>query len=81
MNQRWFKFSGFIGVLMLLHMMSLTAQTLPVIRISVENTLAHVQTQAVQRFATRLAKELASRYEIASTTLDPSIRMLMSFGP
>ena len=64
MNQRWFKFSGFIGVLMLMHMMSLTAQTLPVIRISVENTLAHVQTQAVERFATRLAKELASRYEI-----------------
>jgi TRAP-type C4-dicarboxylate transport system substrate-binding protein len=53
-----------MGILMIMHMTNLTAQTLPVIRISVENTLAHVQTQAVERFVNRLTEKLASHYEI-----------------
>lgn len=50
--------------LMWISLMSLPAHALPVIRISVENTLAHVQTQAVQKFAQRLSEELASHYEV-----------------
>jgi C4-dicarboxylate-binding protein DctP len=43
---------------------SLFANTLPLIRISVENTSAHVQTQAVETFAIELGKKLTGRYEI-----------------
>ena len=43
---------------------SLSAAQLPVIRISVENTLSHVQTQAVQHFCERLSERLDGDYEI-----------------
>lgn len=42
----------------------LFANTLPLIRISVENTASHVQTHSVRRFAERLSQELAGRYEV-----------------
>lgn len=40
------------------------AAGLPVFRISVENTVSHVQTQAVQRFADLLSQRLAGRLEV-----------------
>lgn len=43
---------------------ALFAQSLPVIRISVENTDSHVQTKSVRRFADNLAERLAGRYEV-----------------
>jgi C4-dicarboxylate-binding protein DctP len=43
---------------------SLFANSLPLIRISVENTSAHVQTQAVETFAKELGEKLSGRYEI-----------------
>ncbi len=43
---------------------TLFAQSLPVIRISVENTDSHVQTKSVRRFADNLAERLAGRYEV-----------------
>ena len=46
------------------HGATLGAQVLPVIRISVENTAAHVQTRSVQRFADALATRLEGRYDV-----------------
>lgn len=46
------------------HGATLGAQVLPVIRISVENTAAHVQTRSVQRFADELATRLEGRYDV-----------------
>jgi len=40
------------------------AAGLPVFRISVENTVSHVQTQATQRFADLLSQRLAGRLEV-----------------
>jgi len=45
-------------------LLPLFGEELPVIRISVENTISHVQTKAVQRFATSLAARLDNRYEV-----------------
>lgn len=42
----------------------LYSQNLPVIRISVENTASHVQTQSVKRFADLLQERLSGQYEI-----------------
>ncbi|MDY0287208.1 MAG: TRAP transporter substrate-binding protein DctP [Sphaerochaeta sp.] len=64
MNRTGSKILFGVVILILIGMTTLHAQALPVIRISVENTLAHVQTQAVERFAQRLSQELASHYEI-----------------
>lgn len=55
----------FLGALFLLMTnLSLPAQDLPVIRISVENTASHVQTKSVQRFANHLADQLEGRYTV-----------------
>lgn len=51
-------------ILITISMTTIYAQSLPVIRISVENTLSHVQTQAVEKFTQRLRKKLASHYDI-----------------
>lgn len=64
LNQLGSKVLYGVVTLILISMTSLPAQALPVIRISVENTLAHVQTQTVEKFAQRLSQELASHYEI-----------------
>lgn len=64
MNRLRLQIICLVGLLTLLHVTNLTAQTLPVIRISVENTLAHAQTQAVKSFVRRLSDNLASQYEI-----------------
>jgi TRAP-type C4-dicarboxylate transport system substrate-binding protein len=50
-------------VLVLVCSLGVTAG-LPVFRISVENTVAHVQTQSVQRFADLLSQRLAGRLEV-----------------
>ncbi|WP_422477952.1 TRAP transporter substrate-binding protein DctP [Pleomorphochaeta sp. DL1XJH-081] len=42
----------------------LEAKTLPIIRISVENTASHVQAKAVQLFSDKLEDKLSGRYEI-----------------
>lgn len=64
MNRTQSKLLPLLVILMLMHMGAIYAQALPVIRISVENTLAHVQTEAVQKFAQRVSQELDSHYEI-----------------
>lgn len=51
-------------MLVLLSSFPLQAQYMPLIRISVENTAAHVQTKAVGRFADALAARLEGRYEV-----------------
>lgn len=50
--------------LLLFPCLTLSAAHLPLIRISVENTLSHVQTQAVEHFAQRLSERLKDQYEI-----------------
>lgn len=55
----------FLGALFLMMTnLSLPAQDLPVIRISVENTASHVQTRSVQRFADLLSDRLEGRYTV-----------------
>lgn len=53
-----------IFVLVISTCVPLLGSNLPVIRISVENTTAHVQTKSVQRFATLLEQRLEGRYDV-----------------
>ncbi|NCB01333.1 MAG: ABC transporter substrate-binding protein [Spirochaetia bacterium] len=61
-----FKTKIIILIILLLSIITspLWSKKLPVIRISVENTSAHVQTASVKRFAQLLEQRLASVYEI-----------------
>jgi C4-dicarboxylate-binding protein DctP len=57
--------SGILALLcLMLPFTGLFAASLPVIRISVENTATHVQTQAVAKFAKDLREKLSGQYEI-----------------
>ncbi len=51
-------------VLIALWNLEIRAQTLPIMRISVENTATHVQTLAVQAFADDLRQQLAGRIAV-----------------
>ncbi|HLW21737.1 MAG TPA: TRAP transporter substrate-binding protein DctP [Sphaerochaetaceae bacterium] len=53
-----------LAIFMFLSAHILGSQNLPVIRISVENTASHVQTQAVQRFSEALREHLAGSYDV-----------------
>ncbi|AEV30109.1 TRAP-type C4-dicarboxylate transport system, periplasmic component [Sphaerochaeta pleomorpha str. Grapes] len=59
-----FKYSFLVATCLLLPLTSLFSAELPIIRISVENTASHVQTQAVEKFAKALQQNLAGTYEI-----------------
>ena len=60
---RWLIFL-LVWVILLSCVPVIGARQLPVIRISVENTPAHVQTRAVQRYADLLAERLEGRYDV-----------------
>lgn len=61
MNNRWMV--RWV-ILMAFWNLSIQAQTLPTLRISVENALTHVQTRAVQAFADDLRQHLAGRLTV-----------------